>query len=245
MPTAPSSKLAATSAHRRTYDAIFRHPLSHTIPWREVHALLREIASVEEQPNGHLKVTRHGQTLVLATPATKDVSEASELMELRHFLERSEMPQTAPDASEAHWLVVIDHQQARIFRSELRGALPEQILPRPAEDYFRHAHNSQDFARAMEKPDPNSYFGPIARALAVTLPGTALGKILLFGRGKGTSSEMDQFTLWLKERHPEISRRVVGAVVVDAQHLTDAQLLAKAREFYAAHSGSTPQLQPV
>jgi hypothetical protein len=45
---------------------------------------------------------------------------------------------------------------------------------------------------------------------------------------------MDQLLAELKRHHPDISERVVGSVVVDAQHLTEDQLLAKARDFYAA-----------
>lgn len=46
--------------------------------------------------------------------------------------------------------------------------------------------------------------------------------------------EMDQFVAWIKRRHPEIGGRIIGAVVVDEHHLTDGQLLAKAREYYAS-----------
>ena len=61
-------------------------------------------------------------------------------------------------------------------------------------------------------------------------------EILIFGTGKGTSSEMNQFTGWLNTRHPELAGRIVGSVVVNEQHLTDDKLLAKAREFYATAS---------
>ena len=56
-----------------------------------MNALLEEIGHVTQEPNGHLKVTRNGQTMVLHPPRTKDFADADELMDLRHFLERSEM----------------------------------------------------------------------------------------------------------------------------------------------------------
>ena len=59
------------------------------------------------------------------------------------------------------------------------------------------------------------------------------GQILVFGSGTGKGSEMTQFMGWLKIHYPDVARRVVGAVVVDEQHLTDGQLLAKARTCYA------------
>jgi hypothetical protein len=123
--------------------------------------------------------------------------------------------------------VVIDHREARIYRSFQHGSVPQQFLPRAPDEYFRHAHHSKQFTRGEEKPDPNSYFEPMVAAL------NGAGKILIFGTGTGMSSEMDQFVAWIKNRRPEIAARIVGSLVVDENHLTEDQLLAKAREFYA------------
>jgi hypothetical protein len=216
-----------TGSHLRTYNSIFQHPVSHNLEWRNVRTLFEHIAEVVEQPNGNLKVTRNGQSMVLHTPRTKDVAEVEELMDIRHFLKRSETPAPDAAAAEAHWLVVIDHHEARIYRSEMSGTLPERILPHEPSDFFRHAHNSKDFSRGKEKPDPNSFFEPVASALKQA------GRILLFGTGKGTSSEMEQFVGWLGTHHADIASRVLGSVVIDEHHLSEAQILLKAREFYS------------
>jgi hypothetical protein len=79
-----------SSAHRRTFDRIFQHPISHNLEWRDVHALLGEWGEVEKEHNGNLKVTRNGQMLVLHQTSQKDVAEMDEVMALRHFLEKSE-----------------------------------------------------------------------------------------------------------------------------------------------------------
>ena len=76
--------------HQRTFDRIFQHPISHNLEWRDVHALLGEMADVTREHNGSLKVTRNGQILVLHPTGKKDVTEMHEVMGLRHFLERSE-----------------------------------------------------------------------------------------------------------------------------------------------------------
>ena len=217
-----------TGSHLRTYNSIFQHPVSHNLEWRNVRSLFNHIADVVEQPNGNLRVTRNGQSMVLHTPRTKDVAEIDELMELRHFIERSENAPVAEAATEVQWLVVIDHHEARIYRSEMSGTVPQRILPHHPSDFFRHAHNSKDFSRGKEKPDPNSFFEPIADAHK------AAGKILVFGTGKGTSSEMEQFVAWLGKHHADLAARVVGSVVIDENHLSEAQLLLKAREFYSA-----------
>jgi len=228
-----TSPASLSGSHLRTYNTIFQHPVSHNLEWRAVRALMGRIGEVTEEPNGNLKVVRNGRTLVLHPHRTKDVADTEELMALRHFIEESEGAPAGAPAEEAHWLLVIDHHEARIFRSEMRDAVPHQILPHKPEDYFRHTHNSKDFSRGREKPDPNSFFEPVARALQ------AAGRILVFGTGTGTGSEMEQFSAWLGQHHPEVARRVIGSVVVDENHLTDGQLLAKARDFYLA--AGTPQ----
>jgi hypothetical protein len=228
-----NSTAPLTGPHLRTRITIFQHPVSHNLRWHDVHALFRYIGQVDEEPNGNLKVTRNGQILVLHPAATKDVGTTEEVMALRHFLERSETSPPATDGKAAHWLLVIDHHEARLFRSEMHGAVPQQLMPHEPEDYFRHAHNSKDFSRGQEKPDPNSFFEPVAKVLQ------AGGPILVFGTGTGTSSEMDQFTAWLKLHRPDIAGRIIGSLVVDEHHLTDGQLLAKARDFYANHPVST------
>lgn len=44
---------------------------------------------------------------------------------------------------------------------------------------------------------------------------------------------MDQFIAWLKSHHTALAKRIIGSLAVDEHHLTEDQLLAKAREFYA------------
>jgi hypothetical protein len=221
-----NSTAPLTGSHLRTYTTIFQHPVSHSLAWHDVHALFRHLGQVEIEPNGNLKATRSGQTLILHAPSTKEVATTDELMALRHFLERSEPAPPNVTKADPNWLVVIDHREARIYRSAEPGSVPQQIRPHVPEDYFRHAHNSKDFSRGQEKPDPNSFFEPVAGVL------NGAGRILIFGSGTGTSSEMEQFLAWLQESRPELAKRVIGSVVIDEHHMTEAQLLAKAREFY-------------
>jgi hypothetical protein len=223
-----TSTTLLTGSHLRTYQAIFRHPLAHNLAWRDVHALFRHLCAVEEEANGNLKVTRHGQTLVLHPPQTKDVAENDELIALRHFLERSDQGPTDSAAGSPRWLLVIDHHVARIFQAEAPGTEAKEVRSDVVPDHFRHAHKSKDFTRGEEKPDPNTYFGPVIKALQTA------GPILVFGTGKGSGSEMEQFVAWAKRHQPDIDRRIVGTTAVDEHHLTDDQLLAKARGIFAS-----------
>jgi len=181
-----TSPASLTGSLLRTYNTIFQHPVSHNLEWRHVRALLATLGEIEEEPNGNLRATRHGQTLVLHPSRTKDVAETDELMALRHFLEQSESAPPESKGGETHWLVVIDHHEARIFRSEMHGAIPQQILPHEPDDFFRHAHNSRDF-RAAGKTGPEQFLRTAGQGVARP------GQILVFGTGTGTSSEMEQF----------------------------------------------------
>jgi hypothetical protein len=232
--TVPDPRL--TGSHLRTYKTIFQHPISHNLGWNDVHALFRHLGQIDEEPNGNLKVTRNGQILILHPPRTKDVSETDEVMALRRFLQLSEAIPSTTNGKEAYWLLIIDHREARIFRALTHGASPEQILPHKPDDFFRHAQNSKDFSRGKEKPEPNSFFEPVAKALQ------AADQILIFGSGTGMSSEMDQFITWSKMHQPDLAKRIIGSLAVDEHHLTKDQLLAKAREFYATLH---PPLDPV
>jgi len=222
-----NSTSTLSGSHLRTYQTIFQHPISHNLNWRDVHALFRHLGEVVEERNGNLKVTRNGHVLVLPPSRTKDVSESDELMTLRHFLTQSEAVPPAAIPPGTDWLLVIDHDEARIFRTELHGSLPHKVVPHEPNRYFRRAHKSKDFPKGEEDPEQASYFGPVVQALGTH------GRILVFGSGTGRSSEMDQFIGWATAHHPELARRIMGSVVVDEHHSTEGQLLARARDFYA------------
>ena len=149
-------------------------------------------------------------------------------------IEAGRKAEPSASSKETHWLLVSDHHEARLFRTEMEGATPQRILPYEPGSYFRHAQDSKATSRGQEKPDPNTFFESVAKVLA------ADGPILVFGTGTGTSSEMEQFVAWFKRHHPESSKRIIGSLVVDEHHLTDGQLLAKAKNFYANASPSVP-----
>lgn len=211
-------------AHLRTFDTIFRHPVSHNLAWRDVHALFRHLGEVHEEANGNLKVTLHGQTIVLPPPRKKDISEADEILKLRHFLTRTlaPAPASAP-AGDSRWLVVVNHHEARLFRSTLAGTAPEQILARTPALHDVPATESKDFSRGGEQPGLKRFFALLATALKDA------PAFLLFGSGKGDANAMDQFAAWLHVHHADLARRIVSTHIVDEHHLSDAQLLTKAR----------------
>jgi hypothetical protein len=95
-----------SGSNLRTYERIFQHPVSHNLEWREVRTMLGHLGQLVEEPNGHLNITRNGHTLVLHRSHSKDITDLHELMEIRHFLEKSEIP-LPPAISAIPQLVVI------------------------------------------------------------------------------------------------------------------------------------------
>jgi hypothetical protein len=213
--------------HQRTYDAVFQHPISRNLQWRDVRSMLGALAEMTEERNGNLKFTRNGQTLTVHPPRRKDLSDVQELMQIRHFLERSAAPPQAAVAEGVHLLVVIDHRLARIYKTEFKGSTPERIIPYDAAGSGRHLHYVENDSNGQRKPEVKSFYTAVAKTLE------RAEKILLFGSGTGASSAMDQLLAELDRHHKEVRERVIGSIVVDEQHLTEDQLLAKAREIYA------------
>ena len=189
-------------------------------------------AEAIEEGNGNLKVTRNGQTLVLHRPRGKDLADKKELMHVRHFLERSETLAPIPATAGTHLLVVIDHREARIFSTEMHGSVPQRIMPYDPFGFDRDLHYNQDDANGQRKPEKKAFYEAVAKTL------TGAKQILIFGTGTGNSSAMEVLVAELKQNHHDIAQHIIGTFAVDEHHLTEDQLLAKARELFVARNDS-------
>ena len=212
--------------HQTTYKAVFQHPIAHNLQWHDVRSMLSALADVTEEHNGNLKFTRNGETLTIHPPQHKDLSDIEELMQIRHFIERSDGSVQATVAEGVHLLVVIDHRKARIYRGELHGSVPEILTPDDPLGLHRHLRYVED--DGQRKPELKPFYEAVARTLS------GAEKILIFGSSTGASSAMNYLLSELKEHRPDLAERVVGTIVVNEQHMTEDQLLAEARAFYAA-----------
>jgi hypothetical protein len=224
-------EISMSKVHQTTYRGIFQHPIAHNLQWHDVRSMLDTLAEVTEEHNGNLKYTRHGEVLVLHPPKHKDLSDTEELMQIRHFLERSGVPELAdPTEDGTHLLVVINHREARIYKTEVRDSVPESITPFDPDGNRRHLHSVNDEANGQRQPELKSFYEAIAHSLKEA------EQILIFGSSTGASSAMDYLVDELAQNHPDISKKVVGAIVVNEQHLTEDQLLSQARAFYKANN---------
>ena len=221
----PSSQLSGRNQH--TYESIFHHPVAHNLEWHDVISLLNEIASVAEERNGVFQVTSNGQMLSLQAPKHKDAP-IEMVLEIRDFLERSEASRLAKVVPCALLLVVIDHHEAKVFRAELHGIVPQQIMPYDPHGYLRHLVSKNEHTEGKRSPEQKSFY----EAIAATLRGA--DKILIFGHGTGESNAMEQLVAELKRNHADVADHIVGSFLVDWRHLSEDQLLAKARQFFGS-----------
>ena len=217
--------------HQHTYDAIFRHPTAHNLEWHDVRSLLAALGEVTEGHKDGFQVVRNGQTMALHTPKHKDVASVEDILTIRHFLDKSAESAVSPSAIQGgHLLVVIDHHEAKIYRTELPGAVPHQLTPYDPHGFGRHLHSKSEETDGKRKPERKSFY----EAIAATLRGA--DQILIFGSGAGESNAMEQLIADLKHNHPDVAKQIVGSIVIDENHVTDGQLLAKAREFFESHT---------
>ena len=80
-----------SSAHQKTYQRLFQQPTPHDLLWQEVWSMIGAMAGVVavEDDRGNIKASRNGQTLMLHRARGKDLADKKELLQVRHFLERS------------------------------------------------------------------------------------------------------------------------------------------------------------
>ena len=129
-----------------------------------------------------------------------------------------------------HLLVVIDHNEARVYRTEVHGAVPVSTAPYDPHGYKKHLHSAHEWTDGKRQPERKSFY----EAVAKTLRGAE--QVLMFGSGTGRSSAMEQLLADLKDHHPDVAEKVIGSIPVDAHHTTENQLLAQARKFYAEYN---------
>lgn len=214
-------------AHRVVYDAILRHPSAHNVQWHDVRSMLGEFAHATAEPDGSMAYTKDGRRLVLSPARTKDVESHEQLKELREFLTDSNEALTPAVASGINLLVVLDHREARVYRTEVRNSIPQRIVPHDPDNAGRHLHSVTNDANGQRNPEIKSYYEAIARILS------GAEQVLILGSGTGAASALEQLVSHLAQHEKQIASRVIGAVAVNEQHMTENQLLAKARELYA------------
>jgi hypothetical protein len=236
---AANSNSQVTGADRRTLDAIFRHPLSHGLSWREVVLLISAIGNAEERHNGEFMLSVGEERMPMRRPRNKDLS-ASEVMELRHFLiragwspdaagtvKRDMAPsQSAPKAPRL--IIIVDHTGARVFGIDLADDDRHGIKPFDPKRLLHHIERkARDADRDEIYPEDTHFFDAIATAASTG------GEIVVIGHGKGQSNEAEHLSAYLKVHHKETYGRIAATLSADLPHLSLPELLEIGRRAFA------------
>lgn len=123
--------------------------------------------------------------------------------------------------------VAIMRDEARVWATGVeRGTKPETIHA-PTE-MIRHHHVREAQHHRMHDTDHQN---PVFYESITEAVGDA-SAILLIGHGKGKADEVLRLVQYWERKHPDLARRVVGAVASDLEALTQNQVLAIVREWY-------------
>ncbi len=210
---------------QRIYDQVFQHPITHNLEWKDVRTLFESLGEVQDEKNSNVKVSIAGQTIVFDSPTHSDIISSDQINKIRHLI--TVASQDKGGEVGLHMLLVIDHKEAKVYQTEMKGAVPETIKPHNSLGHEGHVHSKHDFRDHIEKPNHKEYFEAVTSRLKDA------EKILIFGDGEGSSNTMDLYVTWLTEHNKPLSQRILAAVKVDQSHMTEGQLLARAREIYA------------
>jgi hypothetical protein len=221
---------AVTGSHRRTLEAIFRHPLAHNLEWSDVVRLIGKLGSVHEQPNHEFVFELAGERHLMRKPHSKDMTSEG-VLEVRHFITRAGLsPEPSSEAvpePKPDMMIVVDHHGAKIFHVDVNGDETSEHVIRPYDPHhFLHhlAHRDQDRERGQRAPEEPAYDERIADAVALA------GRIVVVGHGAGHSNAADHLVAYLKAHHSETYQRVVREVTADLSAIKAPQLLDLARQ---------------
>ena len=157
------------------------------------------------------------------TPTIADLTSADQVAKIRRLLKG---PADSSPNGGPHMVLSINHQEAKIYQTEMKGSTPERVVPHHGLGHTNHVHSNHDYSDHIQKPNHKAYFETITNLLKDA------DKILIFGEGSGSSSAMDLYVAWLSEHHKPLAEKIQAAVKIDQSHMTEGELLARAREIY-------------
>jgi hypothetical protein len=225
--------IALHGAHRRTLEALFRHPTAHNLEWNDVVTLIEKIGAVYRKPNDQFAFEVGGEHLVMHKPHTKDLT-SSEVVDLRKLLERAGWSPdatspgtTSPAPAQPTLMVVVDHHEAKIYRVERNsgGTVKWDVKPYDPHHFLHHlTHKDQSREAGQRAPEDPSFYERIGDTLA------ASGGIVVVGHGTGKSNASRHLIEYLRTHRHETYQRIVREIDADLSAVTPAQLLAMAEQ---------------
>ena len=229
--------------HLRTLPALHAHPLQHGIRVSRVEALFRALGADVTLLNDRRLLIRMpaGQEtwIQLGSGVHKAHLEPDAIMRLRHVLsdagvtpDHPEAEPASPRGDQSHRLVLhLDHHRTDAYR--LEGEAVEHAVLRPhgvwgSGERLTHRHD-RDVA-GQRAPMDHAYLADITGAMADA------DAILLLGHGTGESDMREVLLRHLGTHRRDLLERIVAIETLEDSGLSEAALLAIARE----HFGNLP-----
>jgi hypothetical protein len=137
---------------QRTYDQVFQHPITQNLEWKDVRTMFESLGIVEDQNNGNVTVTMSGRSMVFDSPTDTDLTSADQVAKIRHLLKG---PAGSSPEGGAHMLLSINHKEAKIYQTQLKGSTPEKVVPHHGLGHTSHVHSNHDYSDHIEKQTPS------------------------------------------------------------------------------------------
>ena len=237
---------------RGTIEALYQHPLSHNLEWSSVVVLFQKVGTVDQKGHNEIAFGIGGEHHRVRKPHTKDLI-ATDVMAFRHMLTRAgwapaRPAHTAPgETVETHsaavesidLLVVVDHNEAWLYRLDVRSADLVDHVIQPFDPHHLLSHKNQAREQRQRAPEDHAFYESIAKAV---LPA---GAIVVIGHGTGRSNAAHHLIEFLHHHHPDIAQKLVCEVVADLSSLTAPQLLDLGRRALTAGTPSPSIERPI
>ena len=237
-----SGGLRMPAADHRTLDAIFHHPVPHNLSWMDTLRLLTHLGSAEEKADGKYSLTINGRHLIFHKPHSKILTRVR-VTDLRHYLASAGVSPQDPYGAEppvkpesVDVVVLIDHHSAKLYRIDLSSNQPgEAIRPYDPHHFLHHLHHRDELREQGQRaPEDLTFYDRIAEALRDA------DRIVLLSHGTGESNASQILAKRLKKQHPNVYARIVRQAVVNTSAMTEAEIVAYARQALATDAQQQP-----
>jgi len=218
--------------HRKTLASLLQHPASHNLEWHDVLSLLNHLGTVNERQGAGHDIAIGADRIQLGRSHDKDLT-SDEIRHLRAFLTKaglSPVGDAAPaqaddDRTERRCIVLIDHQQARLFGLggiDTDTAEPLVLKPDDSDGSRRRLEHKQmnDDHDGGHAAEDDGYYQRVSADLQQAQ------RIVVFSDGRGRSNAGAYLIDYLKRHQPAIAARIIAEQRVDIAHLTDGEIIS-------------------
>ena len=127
-------------------------------------------------------------------------------------------------------VAAVTHDETRIWATDAKRGDSPTVVARPsAEHIHHHVRQGQGSHGHESNRFEQSYYEGISKAI------DPASQILIVGHGKGKANSMFRFFQHMERHHSKTAQKIVGAIDLNLPALSEPQLLAAAREWYAHH----------